>query len=67
VTNVSHTQLEVLISARLLFITLFQIYVFRSWSLVVKQQTGKTLSLLKVTQFVSQHVGLIIYLHVDSI
>jgi hypothetical protein len=61
VTNVSHTQLEVLIYARLLFITLFQVYVFRSWSLVVKQQTGKTLSLLKVTQFVSQHCWLIIF------
>lgn len=61
VTNVSHTQLEVLIYARLLFITLFQVYVFRSWSLAVKQQTGKTLSLLKVTQFISQHIGLILF------
>jgi hypothetical protein len=59
-TNGSQTQIEMLIYAKLLFITVFQVYVFRSWSLAVKQKTGLTLSLLKVAQFLAHHLWLIV-------
>lgn len=58
--NSSQRQVEVLIYAKLLFITIFQVSVFRSWSVAITQQTGLTLSLLKVAQFLTHHLWLII-------
>jgi hypothetical protein len=59
-TNASQPQIEVLIYAKLLFITLFQVYVFRAWSLAITQQTGLTLSLLKIAQFLTHHLWLVV-------
>ena len=58
--NASQTQIEVLILAKLLWISLFQVYIFRSWALAVAQQTPRVLSLLKVTQFLTNHFWLIL-------
>jgi len=58
--NASQTQIEVLILAKLLWVTLFQVYIFRSWAQAIAQQTDRVLSLLKVTQFLTCHFWLIL-------
>jgi hypothetical protein len=61
-TEGGRCQIEALIYAKLLFITLFQVYIFRSWNRAVLQRTGRPLSLLKVAQFVAHHLWLILWL-----
>lgn len=60
-TNANEHQVKVLIYARLLFITLFQVSIFRPWAVKVKQKTGQDLSLLKTAKFVSQNFWLIVH------
>ena len=60
-TNASEHQVKVLIYARLLFITLFQVSIFGPWALKVKQKTGQNLSILKAAKFVSQNFRLILH------
>lgn len=59
-TNASQTQIEVVILAKLLCISLFHVYIFRSWAQAIAQQTHRVLSLLKVTQFLTNHFWLIL-------
>lgn len=61
-TDGSQEQIEILIYAKLLFITLFQVSIFRSWALAVKHRTGRALSLLKVAKFITHHWWLILWL-----
>jgi hypothetical protein len=59
-TDGSQPQIEILIYAKLLFITLFQVYIFRSWARKVKQITDRVLSLLKVAEFIANQLWLIL-------
>lgn len=59
-TNASSIHIEILLLAKLLCISLFQVYIFRSWALAVAQQTPRVLSLLKVTQFLTSHFWLML-------
>lgn len=60
-TEAGCAQIESLIYAKLLFITLFQVCIFRAWNRVVHHRTGQTLSLLKVAQFVAHQRWLILW------
>jgi hypothetical protein len=60
-TEGNRFQIESLIYAKLLFITLFQVYIFRAWNRQVQHRTGRPLSLLKVAQFVAHQLWLIIW------
>lgn len=59
-TNASATQIEILLLAKLLCISVFQVYIFRAWALAVAQQAHRVLSVLKVTQFLTNHFWLIL-------
>lgn len=61
-TDGSQSHIEILIYAKLLFITLFQVYIFRSWAQQVKRITDRALSLLKVAEFIANHLWVIMFL-----
>lgn len=57
--NVSAQQVQVLIRARLIMVTLFVHRIFKRLSVITKKSSGKTLSMMKLMRYISKNLDVI--------